>query len=173
MHKRIILFLLGFLVILVGYKITGANNTNSVTVLIYENKNLGISFTYPSEFQVYQQDENSLRIESDYNTKGKPYFSIGMNIKRVNSHREKLEKVEKILAIIGEKIIKVLKLDNYYLVVGSESTNYILSDNGVFFIGDSVDVHKNLLQQESLYQHYKLKFFEIKKSIKIIPLKRP
>lgn len=173
MYKKIIFFSLGFLIIFIGFKITEANTTKSITVLNYENKNLGISFDYPSNFEVYQQDKNSLRIESDYQKKGKPYFSVGMNIKRVNSQRENLEKVKKIWALSGEKISKVLKLDNYDLVIGSEGTNYILSDNGTFFVGDSVDVHKKLLKQEGLYQSYKSKFLEIKNSIKIISLKKP
>ncbi len=134
----------------------------------YENNDIGISFDYPSNFKVYQQDEDSLRVESDYKNPESSLMSVGMNIKRINIQRETQEQIESRLSPSGKSILSREIKENFELLKISDNGYYILSDKGTFYIGDSTNVYKSTLEQEGLYQDYKNKFNEIRNSIKII-----
>ncbi len=63
-------------------------------LLIYENQELGISFEYPTEFKVYQSDENTLSIDSGYKDPVATLMIISMTIKRISPERDSLEQIE-------------------------------------------------------------------------------
>jgi hypothetical protein len=141
--------------------------TQERPLLSYKNPALGISFDYPVEFEVYQQDENNLRVESDYKNPEKAGISIGMNIKKINPQRETYEQIENRLRFSGKSIISKESKGDYELLKINDNEYYILSDKGTFYIGDSTDTYKSILEEEGLYQDYKNKFAEIRNSIRI------
>lgn len=172
-----------FVITVTGCKIQEVDEN----ILFYENKNMGISFNYPSSFTVYQPSAISLRIESDYRNEQLPIYHdypgsfLIMNIERINSKQEDLEQIENRInpkkfnlrteeeKVIGEKKdYKIIKKNNYDLVEVSDGNSYILTDKGTFFISDSTNIFKELLEQPGLYQKYSKQFDDIRKSIKII-----
>ncbi|MBL7054467.1 hypothetical protein ISS05_01785 [Candidatus Woesearchaeota archaeon] len=64
------------------------------TGLTYENQELGISFQYPSDFKVYQQDEDTLKIDSPYKDPVAILLSISMTVKRISLARDSLDQIE-------------------------------------------------------------------------------
>jgi len=64
-----------------------------VNLLSYENKDLGISFKYPSTFKVYQGDKDTLRIDTDYKNTQHSAVEAVMGIRRINAGRESIEQI--------------------------------------------------------------------------------
>lgn len=60
----------------------------------YENKDLGISFKYPSTFKVYQGDKDTLRIDTGYKNAQHSAVEANMGIRRINANRESIEQIQ-------------------------------------------------------------------------------
>ena len=60
----------------------------------YENKDLGISFRYPSNFKVYQGDKDNLRIDSGYKNSQHSAVEAVMSIRRIDAKRESIQEIE-------------------------------------------------------------------------------
>ena len=60
----------------------------------YENKDLGITFEYPSNFKVYQADKDTLRIDSGYKNTEHSAVEAVMGIRRINTNRETSEQIQ-------------------------------------------------------------------------------
>lgn len=163
------------LVGIVGYFVfSRQSSTSKETLTTYQNKELGISFKYPSDLKVYQQDENSILIKSDYKNPEHSAIEISINIKRTSFQRETKEQIEAKFkglpeeAIAPYAIIKQETKGNYELLqMKAGSQYYILSDKGTFYVGDTVDTFgwKEIFTKEGIYQTYRSKFDAIKDSI--------
>jgi|SRR3989344_4360637 len=143
-------------------------------LLSYENKDLGISFKYPSAFTVSDGIKGAIFILSDYKNTDNPGVSIGMKIIKAEK-----PSTEQQIRSLYEGIAKEAGLtlnfnkqnkENYELIEIEFQgfTYYLLSDKGTFIVSDEVDKFKGVLEQQGLYQKYRKQFDEILKSIKII-----
>lgn len=165
---KIILILMIVAVLgIIGYLVfTKQNSQQSST---YQSIELGLSFKYPSNFKVYQQDENNLRVESDYKNTERPQDSIGMNIIKINPQRETDDRIN--FRLQGKKIIRE-ETRNGYRILQFESgfenglEYYILSDKGTFYIGDSLEVIKSSITEQQ-YTDYRTKFDAVIDSIRV------
>jgi len=161
---------------IVGYFVFTKQQSSKGALATYQNKELGISFKHPSDLKVYQQDENSILIKSDYKNPEHSAIEISMNIKRTSFQRETKEQIEAKFkglpeeAIAPYAIIKQETKGNYELLqMKAGSQYYILSDKGTFYVGDTVDTFgwKEIFTKEGIYQTYRSKFDAIRNSIKI------
>ena len=84
----------------------------SGNLLSYENKDLGISFKYPSTFKVYQADQNSLSIDSGYVDSQHPLAQISIGIRKSSPNKLSLQEIE---SMINPDLSGILKpLENSY-----------------------------------------------------------
>ncbi len=143
-------------------------------LLSYENKDLGISFKYPSSFTVGEGIKGAIFILSDYNNTDNPGVSFGMTIIKAQkpSTEEQIRSLyEGIAKEASLKLNFKKESKERYELIEIEFqgfTYYLLSDKGTFIVSDGVDKFKGLLEQQGLYQKYRKQFDEILKSIKII-----
>lgn len=152
--------------------------TSSVTEngwVTYANQDLSISFKYPPNYKVYQQDATHLSINSDYKDPQYPAVrTIQMGISQVSQIPETTTEVQ------------ARFLPNVYLVapVTSQSKNnytlfhfqdsvkgsvyYIQSGKGTFLIDSSLLIFKQLWNKQNInLQKYSDIFDQIVSTIKI------
>ena len=162
----IVLVILGIAGYFVFIKQSSQTPTTEETLSNYHSKESGISFKYPSDLKVYQQDENNVLIKADYKNPEHSLVSIEMGIRRINTQRETDDQIN--FRLQGKKIIRE-ETRNGYRILQFEggSQYYILSDKGTFYVGDTLDTFswKDIFQKEGLYQTYRLKFNAIRNSI--------
>ena len=63
-------------------------------MLDYKNIDIGISFTYPSNFKVYQSEQNIIRIDTGYKNQQHSAVEAVMGIRRINTIRETSEQIQ-------------------------------------------------------------------------------
>ena len=151
-----------------------ANERRADNLLLYENKNLGVSFNYPSSFTIADKLEGAILILSDYDNSNNPGVSVGMKIIKAQkpSTEEQIRSLyEGIAKEVGLPVnFKKQNKENYELIEIEFQgfSYYILSEKGTFIIDDDTDKFKGLLEQQGLYKKYKDQFKGISDSIKII-----
>lgn len=134
--------------------------------LSYENKDLGISLRHPPTFEVYQTDNDTLRVDGGYEDAQQPLTQIFLGMRRVNKQRESEEQIG--FRLQNKSIINRQNKDNYELIEFEGGQYYILSDKGTFHVGDTLDMWKSKFEEEGIYQDYRTKLDKIRDSIKII-----
>jgi len=81
----------------------------SSNLLSYDNKDLGISFKYPSTFKVYQADKNSLSVDSGYIDSQYPLAQILIGIRKSSPNRLSLQEIESMINPDLSGILKPLE----------------------------------------------------------------
>ncbi len=166
---------------------------DSSKLVTYHSQELGISFQYPTDFKVYQQDENSILIKTTYSKPGNvnPQISnlsiVSVSIKKVYSPETKDQFKSRLLAnyreYAPESVPQVIDLgtkNNYQILHVREkqqTQEYFLSDKGTFFIDDSISgyldeldfleargISKTTYEKEEVLQVYQ----EYRKKINLI-----
>ncbi len=132
----------------------------------YNSKELGVSFKYPSDLKVYQQDENNVLIKADYKNLEHSLVSIHMGVSKSNSSQlATKESIDSVLKLLGQKTVDLGAKGNYRILkVEGGPQYYFLSSKGTFIVSDKMDSFswKDIFQKEGIYQTYRSKFDAIR-----------
>jgi hypothetical protein len=150
----------------------------------YQNPNLGISFSLPKNFQVFQTDANNLRIDSDYYDANHIAVLISMSIRKMTPSKT-LQQVEQDSQPTGpypnlpdyanngmtHRTYTVQHKDNYDLVSVHDWQTYyyfVTANRGTFITGDTLDTAsgKSFSQTPEVYDKYRNIFDQIVNSVK-------
>ncbi len=139
------------------------NQTNWAT---YTSNELGLSFKYPTDLKVYQQDESNILIKAPYANSEHSLVEITMSIKKINPKPETDNEIN--FRLQGKKILST-ETHNGYKILRFEggSQCYIINNQGTFYVGDSLDTipWKDIFQKEGVYQTYRSEFDAVRNSI--------
>lgn len=150
------------------------NQQKATDLLEYENKDLGISFKYPSDFKVSLKESFGDYIEIDsgysinyegYNTP--LYMSIGKKM-AVSGERESLEDVKKWVNDMGLSILSIENKEGYDIIKIASRDYYLLTDKGSLVISDNVNEANEPYITKEEFIKYQNMFDGIMESIKII-----
>ncbi len=137
----------------------------------YTSSDLGLSFKYPTDLKVYQQDANDILIQANYQNSQHPLATIEMSIKKTNSPQLLTEvgisgvnPSGTTTTVIGtQSNYQALKVTNQY-----HSRYYFLDGKVTFIVDDNLDEDVSLqtfTQQSDIYQTYTAEFDTIRSSI--------
>jgi hypothetical protein len=152
-------------------------NSNTEEKVIYESINLGISFEYPSDFEISDFPEY-FTISREVYLDNSNYVSLVMFINKINQERATDEQIKEELGKVSLSrkplVSRENKGDYEFLLFdwdnegNDKPTYFLLSDKGSFIIYNLGANHKSALDGQESYEYYLRKFREIIYSIQVI-----
>lgn len=136
----------------------------------YISDELGVSFIYPPDLKVYQQDEDNILIKAEYKNPQLPLAEVTMLIRRADGpNLATKESIDEVLEVLGQRTVDLGTRKNYRILkVEGRSQYYFLSDGGNLLIDDDMDAYyKDQFIKEGIYQKYRGRFDTIRDSITI------
>lgn len=134
----------------------------------YTSDELGVSFIYPSDLKVYQQDQDNILLTAEYNNPELPFATVTMLIRRVDGpNLATKESIDSVLEVLGQKTVDLGMKNNYRILkVEGRSQYYFLTDAGNLLIDDAMDaLYKDQFIKEGIYEEYRTKFDAVRDSI--------